>query len=248
MFSSWPVCRLRRRREDRLRQLLATRPAPRAGGGRTPRRSRGSPSSRSRRGSRGRRTRSAASRAAGTRSSGRRRRSASRWFGHDPAVLREPEPREAGQHAALVGDLGRQHDVEGRDPVARDEQQALVVEGVDLAHLAAGDVAAASDMDGLLLRGEGCRRSKTASTWATVAVEVEDVVERRGVEPRRDLGGRRRRARGSRAPRPTPASRSAARGGTPRRGRAPTRRAPAAGGARRTRPCEASRFRSIRSG
>ena len=44
---------------------------------------------------------------------------------------------EAGEHAALVRDLGRQDDVEGRDPVARDEQQALVVELVDLAHLAA---------------------------------------------------------------------------------------------------------------
>ena len=68
-----PGLRLRRRREDRLGQLLPTRRARPAAGARRPRRSRGSPSSRSRRGSRGRRTRSAASRAAGTRSSGRRR-------------------------------------------------------------------------------------------------------------------------------------------------------------------------------
>ena len=55
--------------------------------------------------------------------------------------LREPEGREPGEDAALVGDLRRQHDVEGRDAVAGHEEQALVVEGVDLADLAAGDVA-----------------------------------------------------------------------------------------------------------
>ena len=53
---------------------------------------------------------------------------------------REPESREPGEHAALVGDLGRKDDVEHRDAVARDEQQTLVVERVELAHLAASDV------------------------------------------------------------------------------------------------------------
>ena len=46
---------------------------------------------------------------------------------------REPERGEAGEHAALVRDLGRQDDVEGRDPVAGDEEQALLVERVELA-------------------------------------------------------------------------------------------------------------------
>ena len=53
---------------------------------------------------------------------------------------REPEGGEAGEHAALVGNLGREDDVEGRDAVGGDEQQPLVVEGVELAHLAAPEV------------------------------------------------------------------------------------------------------------
>jgi hypothetical protein len=53
---------------------------------------------------------------------------------------REPEPREPGEHAALVGDLRRQDDVEGRDAVAGDEQQTLVLERVELADLAGRDV------------------------------------------------------------------------------------------------------------
>ena len=52
----------------------------------------------------------------------------------------EPEARETGEDAALVGDLGREDDVEGGDPVARDEKQTLLVELVDLAHLAGCDV------------------------------------------------------------------------------------------------------------
>ena len=47
---------------------------------------------------------------------------------------------QAGQHASLVGDLGREDDVEGRDAVRCDEQQPLVVECVELADLAATDV------------------------------------------------------------------------------------------------------------
>jgi hypothetical protein len=53
---------------------------------------------------------------------------------------REPERGETGEHAALVRDLGRKDHIEGRDPVGGDEQQALVVEGVQLAHLAAGEM------------------------------------------------------------------------------------------------------------
>ena len=53
---------------------------------------------------------------------------------------REPEAGEPGEHAALVRDLGGKDDVEGRDAVARDEQQPLVVECVDLADLSACDV------------------------------------------------------------------------------------------------------------
>ena len=58
---------------------------------------------------------------------------------------REPVAGEAGQDAALVRDLGRQDDVEGRDPVGRNEEQAppffvIRVDGVDLADLPGRDV------------------------------------------------------------------------------------------------------------
>ena len=53
---------------------------------------------------------------------------------------REPEGRETGEHAALVRDLGREDHVEGRDSVGGDEQQALVIEGVELAHLPAREM------------------------------------------------------------------------------------------------------------
>ena len=99
------------------------------------------------------------------------------------ACPREPEAREPGQHAALVGDLRRQDDVEGRDAVARDEQQALVVERVELADLAAADV-------------QGFRHVTGSSFGRDVLQAVEDDVDvarrsRRGRRPRR---ARRRRA------------------------------------------------------
>src|SRR5437667_11365738 len=55
----------------------------------------------------------------------------------DVARSSEPEPGEAGENAALARNLGRQDDVEGRDPVARDEEEPVLLEGVELPHLAA---------------------------------------------------------------------------------------------------------------
>src|SRR5207247_1192204 len=52
----------------------------------------------------------------------------------------EPERGQPREHAALVRDLGRKDDVEDRDAVAGDEQQALVVEREQLANLAGTDV------------------------------------------------------------------------------------------------------------
>ena len=52
------------------------------------------------------------------------------------AVSREPEARQAGEHPALVRDRRRQHDVERRQPVRRDEQQPVVAHAVQVAHLA----------------------------------------------------------------------------------------------------------------
>ena len=58
----------------------------------------------------------------------------------DRAGAGEPERGEAGQHTPLVGDLGGQHDVERGDAVGGHEQQAVVAEGVQLAHLAASEM------------------------------------------------------------------------------------------------------------
>ena len=55
------------------------------------------------------------------------------------AVSREPEARQAGQHAALVRDRRRQDDVEGAMPVAGDQQQPVVVDRVEVADLAGAD-------------------------------------------------------------------------------------------------------------
>ncbi len=152
---------------------------------------------------------------------------------HEMPRAREPVRREARQHAALVGDLGRQHDVEGRDPVAGDEQQPVVVERVELADLAAPTCVALSGMCVFLLRervggagrrfGRGWRSSRRGRR------------RRRALRRRGSLRSRRRRGRASRsrAPRPTSASHFAARGGRRRRGRFRARRARAASGARR---------------
>ena len=97
---------------------------------------------------------------------------------------REPERRQAGEHPPLVGDLGRQDHVEHRDPVGGDEQQALVVERVELAHLAAADV------DGGLRHGR-CSSAERAQALehdvdvTRVGAEVEDGIE---VDAPRDLG------------------------------------------------------------
>src|SRR4029078_418858 len=52
----------------------------------------------------------------------------------------EPESGQAREDTTLVGYVGRQHDVERRDAVTGDEQQPLVVEGVELANLPAAHV------------------------------------------------------------------------------------------------------------
>jgi hypothetical protein len=79
-------------------------------------------------------------------------------------VRANQKPERPGEHAALVRDLGRQDDVEGRDPVAGDEQQALVVELVQLADLAAPDVRDGFRHERSSFRASSRSRSKTAST------------------------------------------------------------------------------------
>ena len=55
---------------------------------------------------------------------------------HDAGGLGEPEPREAGQDPTLVRDLGREHDVERRDAVGRDQQHPAIGQVVEVANLA----------------------------------------------------------------------------------------------------------------
>ncbi len=155
----------------------------------------GSPSSRSRPGSRGRRTRSGSIVSRRT-SIERPARSGlpapprgsrpcstlSRWLGTSAARALEPEPRERGQHAALVGDRRRQHDVERRDAVGRDQQQ-LVAEAVQLTHLPGGLVQSRDRVSGMGHLQAARVRSKISSTWRGT---------RRG---RRPVERRRRRAR-----------------------------------------------------
>ncbi len=49
----------------------------------------------------------------------------------------EPEFRDAGQHQTLAGNGVGQYHIEGGNPVGRDDQQVLVVDGVDVTDLAA---------------------------------------------------------------------------------------------------------------
>ena len=55
---------------------------------------------------------------------------------NDVRELLEPEKRKLRQHAALIGNRRGENDVEGREPVGGDDQQAIA-ELVDVANLAA---------------------------------------------------------------------------------------------------------------
>jgi hypothetical protein len=59
--------------------------------------------------------------------------------GDDVPGALEPEIGHAGEHLALAGNRGGQHHVEGGQAIGGQEQHLAVVEGVDVAHLAALD-------------------------------------------------------------------------------------------------------------
>ena len=98
----------------------------------------------------------------------------------------------AGEHATLVGDLVGEHDVEHRHAVARDHQQPVVADLVELAHLARVEVR----------QRRSAHRVTVASGVASIAVElvehaadvgeralqVEARVEARVVEHRAHVG------------------------------------------------------------
>ena len=166
-------------------------------------------------------------------------------------VVRDELARRANQNAErpvstrpLSGISVGQDDVERRDPVARDEQQPVVVERVELADLAAPTCVRLQTWTGSSFGTRACRRSKTRVDVRDGRVEVEDVVERGGVEPRRDLGvGARRASRKSRSSsHACIALRCTSR-------YASARSSPASTSASRSRcekksPCDASRFRA----
>ena len=58
--------------------------------------------------------------------------------GNDVGKEVEPEQRNLAQDAALVRNAGGQHIIEGGNAVGGDEQQALVIELVNVADLSAG--------------------------------------------------------------------------------------------------------------
>ncbi len=49
----------------------------------------------------------------------------------------EPKRRDGGQHPALVGNRLVHHDIERRQPIARDDEEIVVPRVVDVADLAA---------------------------------------------------------------------------------------------------------------
>src|SRR5918995_2614015 len=63
-----------------------------------------------------------------------------KMVGDEVASASEPEGRQSRQDAPLVRDRCRQHDVERRDAVARDEREGDAVERVELTHLPAREV------------------------------------------------------------------------------------------------------------
>jgi hypothetical protein len=58
--------------------------------------------------------------------------------GDDVAQLGKPEIRHRRQHRPLLGDGVGQDDVEGGKAVGGDDEQAVGIDGVDIAHLAPG--------------------------------------------------------------------------------------------------------------
>ena len=59
-------------------------------------------------------------------------------IGHDVLQEVEPEQRNLGQHLSLVWNAGRQNVVESRNAIGGDEQQAVAVQTINVANLAAG--------------------------------------------------------------------------------------------------------------
>src|SRR5678816_1354102 len=85
---------------------------------------------------------------------------------HFIAKLLQPPGGDLRQHGALVRNRLGHHDVESADAIGRDEQQAIVVDDVHLADLAAAQVC---EGEGLELRDRHTRISSTLSCLSAVS-------------------------------------------------------------------------------
>ena len=95
----------------------------------------------------------------------------------DDLLVRENQKAERPVRTRPLSGIGvRQDDVEGRDPVACDEQQPIVVQREDLAHLAACDVNRLRH-DDLLLGRVASQSLEDDIRMPGEGIEVEDLVE-----------------------------------------------------------------------
>ena len=146
---------------------------------------------------------------------------------HEALELPEPPRRDLCENRALVRNGLGHHDVEGADAIGGDEQQAVVVDDVDLAHLAASQVAQGNAGE----LGHGHTRTSSASVCRTCSrASNGSTTSRRNsstcsaARPTKRCGSRA----ASRSPIGTPSSRSAA-----SRSSRSLRSAPSLSGARR---------------
>ena len=212
---------LRRRREQRLGQPLGLPQARRARRTRRPCPALRTPASRRRTGSRARRTRagSAASTARAWPGPRRRRRSPgsrsgrrrSRGSRRCRCVRSNQKCDRPVSTRPLSGISSGQHDVEHRDAVARDHQQPVVADLVELAHLARVEVRQRGRCHVTSEVPERVQRVEDAAGVGERALEVEAGVEARRVERARSRRGPRARIVAERSvPLATRASRCAA--------------------------------------
>jgi hypothetical protein len=83
---------------------------------------------------------------------------AGQLVGNHMGQLAEPEIRHGGQHRALAGNRIGQDHVEGREAIGGDDQQLVLADGIDVAHLAAPQQRQAGDA--------GLEQQRGGELWA----------------------------------------------------------------------------------
>src|SRR5436190_10544735 len=101
---------------------------------------------------------------------------------HDIGHALEPEPGELGQHFALVGDAGAQHEIECGDAIRRDDEkrgcpgrQRHVIDVADLAASIERQTFECSFEQGY--GGEHCDLARDAKAYGTLASTSTDETE-----------------------------------------------------------------------